>query len=343
MNIPVLIPAYNPDGTLLSLAADLINNGFEQIIIVNDGSDSSCDHIFEKLEKMGSCHVLQHAVNLGKGRALKTGFNYICLNFKDVQGVVTVDADGQHLPKDVAKVAEIFLKHPRKLVIGVRKFDRGTPLRSLIGNIITRHVFRFLVGKKLSDTQSGLRCIPISMVPDLLRLEGERYEYEMNMLISTKTDHTEIVEEEITTVYLDNNRASHFNPFIDSMKIYFLLLRFSFSSIFASTIDFIVFTTTYIINRDILTGMVVARLISGSVNFVMNKSLVFRSRQGTKRTLIKYLVLFIVLAVMSFLSIQTMANYGMNVILAKILSETVLFIASFTVQRDFVFSNSTND
>jgi putative flippase GtrA len=196
------------------------------------------------------------------------------------------------------------------------------------------------VGRKISDTQSGLRCIPMSMIPYLIGLEGEKYEYEMNMLISTKTIHTDILEEEITTVYLDNNRSSHFNPLIDSMKIYFLLLRFAFSSIFASTIDFLVFTSTYLLYKNILIGMVLARAVSGGLNFYMNKSLVFHSQQGTARPLLRYFMLFIVLAVLSYTSIRTMSNFGISVILAKVLAETVLFLASFTIQRDFIFNTN---
>ncbi|MHB8880792.1 MAG: glycosyltransferase [Thermodesulfovibrionales bacterium] len=343
MDIPVLIPAYNPDDSLLSLADRLIGRGFKDIVIVNDGSDRSCGDLFEKLEMTGHCHVLHHAVNLGKGRALKTGFNHICINFKGAKGVITVDADGQHLPEDAAKVAETFLANPDRLVIGARKFSRGTPLRSLIGNTITRYVFRLLIGKKLSDTQSGLRCIPLSMLPDLIRLEAERYEYEMNMLILAKANHTDIVEEQITTVYLDDNRSSHFNPLTDSMRIYFLLLRFFLSSVFASTVDFIVFASTYLFNNNILMSLVLARLVSGGLNFAMNKRLVFQSRQGTLLPLVKYFILFISLAGLSYVSIRTMSDLGINVIVAKIVAETVLFIASFTIQRDFVFASRQRD
>jgi putative flippase GtrA len=221
--------------------------------------------------------------------------------------------------------------------MGTRKFDKSTPMRSLFGNVITQYVFRLFVGKKIPDTQSGLRCIPMTMIPDLLRLEGEKYEFEMNMLISTKIAHIDIMDEAIQTVYLDNNKSSHFNPLTDSMRIYFLLIRFSFSSIFASTIDFVVFTVLYMLRRDILTSMVLARLVSGSVNFLMNKTLVFHSRIETVLPLVKYIALFIALAVLSYLSIRTIAGFGVNVIVAKALIESLLFFASFSIQRDFIF------
>jgi glycosyltransferase involved in cell wall biosynthesis len=337
-NIAVLIPAYNPDNSLLSLVEALIKLDFRRIVVVNDGSESSCNGIFDKLTGMQNCHVVHHAVNLGKGRALKSGFNYCCVNFDGLLGIVTADADGQHLPEDIRNVTDEFLSSPRSLVIGARTFDKGTPLRSLLGNLITQYVFRLLVGGKLSDTQSGLRCIPMDMVPALLRLEGERYEYEMNMLILAKKNRIRIREVKIATVYLSNNRSSHFNPLIDSMKIYFLLLRFSFSSLLSSGIDFIIFTLIFWMKRDILAALIVARLISGGVNFLINKSLVFHNHEEVALTLTKYLALFVTLAALSFLSIRTMADFGINVIVAKVVAESLLFLASFTIQRDFIFA-----
>lgn len=337
MNIPALIPAYNPDKTLLSIAAALIDLGVEHIVIVDDGSDPECKFIFDKLRNMKQCHVLRHAVNLGKGRALKTGLNHIYLRFGETTGVITVDADGQHLPEDVLRVAETFLKHPDKLVIGARKFGKGTPLRSLLGNSITQSIFRLLVGKKVSDTQSGLRCFPANKIPDLIALEGESYEYEMNMLISARMIGMEILEEEISTVYLDDNRSSHFNPLIDSMKIYFLLLRFAFSSFFASLIDFIIFAAILSAHNDILISIVSARLVAGHVNFIINRRLVFHNSGHTLSTITKYYVLFIVMGYLSFLSIRALADVGMNVIAAKIVTETALFFAGFSIQRDFIF------
>ncbi len=336
-NIAVLIPAYNPGKALVGLAEALGRFDFRQIVVVNDGSEPCFKEVFSSLETMLNCKVLHHAVNLGKGRSLKTGFNYCCRNFPDLQGIVTADADGQHLPEDIRKVSEKFLKNSRALIIGSRKFARGTPLRSLVGNVITRYVFRLLIGGNLSDTQSGLRCIPMDMVPDLIRLEGEGYEYEMNMLISAKKSRTRILEETISTVYLENNRSSHFNPFLDSMKIYFLLLRFSFSSLLAASIDFVIFSVAYMLRQDILEALVLARLVAGGVNFFVNKNLVFHDREKGVLPLVKYFILFITLGLLSFLSIRSLASIGINVLAAKILAESILFLASYTIQRDFIF------
>jgi glycosyltransferase involved in cell wall biosynthesis len=340
-NIIVLIPAYNPGDSLLHLVAALIALDFRRIVVINDGSAPSCRGIFDQLATFDGCQVVHHAMNLGKGRALKTGFNHCCVNFPDALGIVTADADGQHLPEDIRKVAVALWQDPSALGLGARAFTSGVPLRSLIGNLTTRYVFKLLIGGNLTDTQSGLRGVPMAIVPGLIPLEAERYEYEMNMLIWMKKSRVAIREVGIATVYLENNRSSHFNPLIDSMKIYFLLLRFSCSSLFASSIDFIIFTATYLLRGDILTALVVARLVSGGVNFLVNKSLVFHDREAALLPLAKYLALFVTLAALSFLSITAMAEFGINVIVAKVVVESLLFLASFTIQRDFIFTTMT--
>lgn len=339
-NLAILIPAYNPGDHLLSLVESLLKCNFSKIVIVDDGSDPSSQKIFAKLAQIKNCYVVHHAVNLGKGRALKTGFNFCCLNFPDILGVLTADCDGQHLPHDIRKVADAFRNNPNMLVIGCRTFNKKSPLKSRFGNILTRYVFKLLIGEKLSDTQSGLRCIPIKMIPILLSLKGEHYEYEMNMLIAPERKQFGIREVPIDTVYLDGNRLSHFNPLIDSMRIYFLLLRFAFSSIFASSIDFIIFTAIFLINKNFSIAFIVARLVAGCVNFFINRNLVFHSMRKRFFPFVKYLILFVTLAALSFFSIRILIDYKINVIEAKILIETILFFISFMIQRDFVFNRS---
>ncbi len=341
MEVTVLIPAYNPDPSLLSLVGSLIRLGFKSIVIVNDGSKPEYNYIFNKLEAMVECHVLHHAVNLGKGRALKTGFNYIYLNFTDVFGVVTADADGQHLPGDVFKVAQTFLSKPDTLVIGSRKFRKDMPFRSYIGNVTTKHVFRLLMGKKVADPQSGLRCIPRKTLPAFMRLSGEGYEYEMNMLMSAKQSKVAILEEPITTVYIDDNRSSHFNPLIDSMKIYFLLLRYSLSSLLASLLDFVVFMISYAVTSNVLVSIFVGRFTIGLfVNFVVNKNFVFHHRGNTVAPLVKYYLFATIMGIVASVLIQRVADkFLISVILSKVLVESFLFFVSFVIQRDYIFTN----
>jgi glycosyltransferase involved in cell wall biosynthesis len=334
-----LIPAYNPDEHLLQLINSLIESGINNLIIVNDGSSIESEFIFEQINKIKQCVVLTHAVNLGKGRALKTGLNYCYLHFPDVIGVVTADADGQHLPEDILKTAKSLKNDQDKLILGARSFDRSTPLKSLIGNVITRMLFSFLVGIRISDTQTGLRGIPRKYIPAFLLLDGERYEFEMNMLIGAKKHAIKLKEEKIDTIYIENNRSSHFNPLIDSMKIYFLLIRFAFSSAFASLTDFVVFAVSYnFISKNILYSIISGRLIASVINFSINRRLVFHNSERILVPAVKYYVLAAIIAVMAYNMIVMMVSHlGMSVLLSKILAETLLFIASFSIQRDFIF------
>jgi glycosyltransferase involved in cell wall biosynthesis len=229
--ISILIPAYNPDQQLLTLISGLIAAGFESILVIDDGSKTSCVPVFDAVRNMEFCCLVRHDENLGKGRALKTGLDYLQTHVPDIDGVVTCDADGQHLVEDVVRVARVLVANSGSLILGVRDFDSNVPLRSRLGNAISRCVFYLLLGKYLSDTQTGLRGIPASLIPQLVHLEGERYEFEMNMLIATKIENIPVLEEKISTVYIENNKSSHFNPLLDSMRIYALLLRFCFRKI----------------------------------------------------------------------------------------------------------------
>ena len=237
MNIAIIIPAYNPSGELVPFVERFASLDVTAVIVVNDGSNPGCDNTFQKLQGAGSVVLLEHAANLGKGAALKTGLRYAYASFEGLVGVVTADADGQHLVEDVLKVARLLESKPESLVIGTRNFARDVPLRSIIGNTCTRVLFRSLTGKRLSDTQSGLRGIPIHFVPKLLPIEANGYEFELEMLLAARHGNLSIVEQEIQTVYIDANRSSHFNAVRDSMKIYSVLFRFVLGSFLTAVVD----------------------------------------------------------------------------------------------------------
>lgn len=342
-DVIVLIPALNPDDRLLELIDGLLDAGFRHIVVVNDGSKPECEPLFEKIGTRERCHVLRHAINLGKGRALKTGFNHVLMHFPFSPGVVTCDADGQHRAGDVVRIAQVLRNNLDSLAIGVRDFSTEVPLRSKLGNVITKGVFFFLVGKYLSDTQSGLRGIPLRFAPWLIRLEGEGYEYEMNMLIATRTQGISIVEEKISTIYLDNNKSSHFDPLLDSMKIYFLLLRFAFSSFLASVLDFVLFSICYALTKNILLSIFIGRFTIGPfVNYSINRNFVFHSRSRVGSTLLRYYLFATVMGTCAFFLIRLVsAQYYINVFAAKIAVESFLFVVSFTIQRDYIFSRKT--
>ncbi len=233
-NVVVIIPAYKSSNNLVSFVQGLIIQNNLKIVVVDDGSGAEYESIFDQLKNIGVI-VLHHDKNLGKGRALKTAFNYCLNNFDDVVGVVTADDDGQHLQKDVLRVIEalkqtiIVVPNKNNLILGARQLDKKVPLRSKFGNFITRNIFYLVTGQKLSDTQTGLRGIPFVFLQNLLNIKGDRYEYEMNVLLSAKKLGMKIIQIPISTVYIKGNKSSHFNPIKDSFKIYSSIIKFIFT------------------------------------------------------------------------------------------------------------------
>jgi len=223
-DIIIIIPSYNPDEKLVELTEELIANGFSKLVVVNDGSVKESIPFFEAVSGHEECQVLTHKVNSGKGRALKTAFAH-CQCMKECVGVITVDGDGQHLVKDILACAQVLRKNPENVILGVRDFNKpDVPFRSKFGNTMTRTVFRLLCGIRISDTQTGLRAIPLQRLAEFASWDGERYEYETNMLLMMKKKGIAWEEVKISTVYLDDNARSHFNPLKDSWKIYKTIL-----------------------------------------------------------------------------------------------------------------------
>ncbi len=340
MQIVALIPVYNPTEALVQLIRGLAAADFAAVIVVNDGSEAECDGYFNEIRNIDKVCLLRHAVNLGKGAALKTGMNHAYCHFEDLVGVVAVDADGQHLVEDAVRVANILRQNPESLVMGVRAFNATVPLRSRIGNNVTRAIFRLLTGKNLSDTQSGLRGIPKSMFPVLLKLSTNGYEFELDMLLACKYTNRQIVEEPIRTVYLEGNKSSHFNPLIDSMRIYFVLLRFTLAGLLSAAIDYAVFILVFNLSGSISASQASARFVSMGFNYAAVKRAVFYSGQSTADTLPKYFALVCVSGLVSYLLIKGLVIFTpLPVIAAKLLAEPVVFLANFAIQRDFIFAN----
>lgn len=335
----VLIPAYRPDEKLIHLVRQLALIGMSDIVIVIDGLDGRTSSVVERLREMVECHLVFHVINLGKGRALKTGINYCLHSFKDAIGIVTADADGQHLPEDIKNIAETLIDNPTKLILGVRTFDRNVPIKSKIGNILTRHVVSYLMGRKITDTQTGLRGIPVKDAYHFLKISGEKYEYEINMLMETTKQNIAIMEVPIRTVYIENNRGSHFNPLWDSMRIYFVLARYFLSSLGSFIVDNVIFAATFTIFSSMLFSLIIARCCSLFFNFALNQSFVFLYKGGIGSAFIRYLALVVLSGGIAYYSIYGMVNYGgFNVYISKIIVESFLFFANFTIQQRWVFN-----
>lgn len=339
----IIIPAYKPDQNLISLIEQLQVYG-QLIIIVNDGSGPLYSPIFTQLEKLDFVKVLHHAVNLGKGQALKTAFNHFLTHYDShCPGVVTADADGQHLAKDIHQVSEQLKQFPFALTLGVRSFKEGVPWRSRFGNNLTKMIFRLLIGQSLQDTQTGLRGIPREFLKSLLKTRSLGYDFELDMLISASKQKIKINEIAIHTVYKDANKSSHFNPLIDSLKIYFVFFRFLIFSIVSGLLDFFAFSAAFMLCGHILFSESLARIFSGSCNFLLNKELVFRSKEKILPEALKYTLLCLVNLVFSYGLISSLIFLGANVYASKMIALIGLFFANFAIQKLLVFGREEEE
>ena len=329
-----LIPAYEPDDKLIDLVKELKNNKYK-IVVVNDGSGKEYNKIFNSIDK--DAKIIAYKENQGKGHALKTGLEYIQKTYPE-SIIVTMDADGQHTVKDAMKLCEYVQEHPKYIALGSRFRDKRTPLRSKIGNTITMIVFTLLTGTKIYDTQTGLRAFSSEQLPYLLSIEGNRYEYEMNVLLNLNKNRIRSKEIPIEVIYIDNNKASHFKTIRDSYLIYKEIVKFSGSSIISFIIDYILYSTSFLLTKRLILSNIFARIISGSVNYTINKHIVFKSTKKGLQSAIYYIFLALVILILNTLILKLLVTFiGINAYIAKIITELILFIISYTVQKRFVF------
>ena len=347
--IPVIIPAYEPDERMDKLIDSLLSEGISPIVVVNDGSGSEYDKFYQAAKELG-CTVLTHDVNRGKGRALKTAFEYCLKAFPDMTGVVTADSDGQHSVKDIGRVLEALKISPDKLILGCRNFEgEDIPWKSTLGNNLTRYICRSFCGIDVGDVQTGLRGIPAAFMRDCLSVKGERFEFELNMLLESKHKFP-IVAIDIETIYdSKENHQTHFKPILDSIRVYrvfgAMLLKFSLSSLSSSVVDLGLFTLlcfllkAYVPVYYVAIATVMARIVSGLVNYLINHRVVFKSGEKHGRSLLKYFVL----AVSKLICSAALATLGcfllpfMPETLVKIVVDVILFFTSFTIQRELIF------
>jgi glycosyltransferase involved in cell wall biosynthesis len=334
----VLIPAYCPNETLIEVVRALADARVEPIVVVNDGSGPEFEPVFEKLREISGVFLVRHAINLGKGAALKTGMNYILAELGDFDGVVTADADGQHHPDDIRKVMERFAEEPDALVLGTRSFAGEIPLRSRFGNGLTRRVMRFAVGHNLRDTQTGLRAVPRALMERLLKVAATGYEFELEMLIAAKHQGIRVVEEPIRTIYEPGNPTSHFQPLRDSMRIYFVLLRFAGIALLSALLDNVLFYLLYHWLGNILEAQAGARVVAAAFNYTAVRKAVFLSDERHMVALPRYVALVVINTALSYAGIRWLTNVlPVGVLWAKIAAESFLFLANFAIQRSFVF------
>ena len=328
-----LIPSYEPDDKLIYLTKELVDNNFV-VVVVNDGSGKEYNNIFNKVKDMSV--VLEYDSNMGKGYALKYGMKYINSTY-DKYTIVTMDGDGQHTVLDAIRLCNYVEKHPDEFVIGKRIRNENTPLRSKLGNSITMFVYKLVTGVSIYDTQTGLRCFSNKLIDFNLGVRGNRFEYEMNVLLELPLNNIKIKEIEIETIYIDNNSKSHFDTIKDSFMVYKEILKFSVSSILSFIIDYISYIVFIIVVGNISISNVLARIISASFNYVFNKRVVFNSKDRVMKTLGEYIILAVFILFLNTIILNLLVRFGANKYIAKIVVELVLFYFSWTVQKRKIF------
>lgn len=344
MNI-IIIPAYNPNERLVNLIEALVNLSKDPIIIVNDGSLETSLKYFNQAKQFG-CNIVNHKENKGKGAAIKTGIQYANENFFNFSGYITCDADGQHLPKDILKVSMTLEDNPEMLILGHRNFkSKNVPFKSKVGNYISAKYFYINTKTKCTDTQTGLRGIPYYLTDEMLRIQENRYDYEMMFLMNVAKLGIKFLEVDITTVYLDNNSESHFRPVIDSIRIYKKPLKFALTSFSSALLDLFVFTILIAIPNNkvaivILIATISARIISGIYNFLLNRIWSFNSKSPIKKQFYKYLILYISQLVLSILIVSILSIIPIHLTVIKAVVDSTLFIGSYFIQKNWVFKTS---
>lgn len=333
-----LIPSFQPTGVLTALAEQFRKEGFE-VVIVDDGSGEEYAGIFESCKAWAT--VVSYPKNGGKGHALKVGFSYIHENYPQ-SIVVTVDGDGQHLCEDAKKICEEVQKNPDCFVVGSRKLPKSAPLRSRVGNGITRQMYRMATGIPVYDTQSGLRAFSSELLPQMISVEGERYEYEMNVLLYLAKEKRKVLELPITVVYMDSkNSSSHFSAVADSVRIYFEIIKYAGCSFLSFLVDYTMYALFLLIfrkyGRRLLLANYLARAVSSVFNFTLNKRFVFQSKGNPVWETVKYFSLVIVNININSLLLNGLVDVGVNRYPAKIAVEFVMCVLGFFVQRFFIF------
>jgi putative flippase GtrA len=333
----LLIPAYRPGPELVQVLEEVLeaaaDGEFETVVVVDDGSGPDYAPVFDVCRAT----VLRHEKNLGKGAALRTGIAHV-LGRHPLCGVVTADADGQHHPEDILQVSRRLKQNPDSLVLGSRGFDGAVPGRSRAGNLLSRAVFRLLMGQKLRDTQTGLRGIPSHLLPQLVSMHSTGYEFEIDMLTAAKHLSIPIVEEPIRTIYEPGNPTSHFNPLADSMRIGFVLARFTMLSLGTAVLDNVVFSAAIHLGYGPGAAQVAARVLAILVNYPLARRAVFLSKEPHRSTLLRYMGLVAASGLASFQVLRLLQGMlGWSVLNAKIAAESALFLVNFVIQRDWVF------
>lgn len=353
--IAVVIPAYEPPMKFINYLSDLMCGGADSVIVVNDGSSTKYQEVFDKAKDISGVTVLEYSENHGKGYALKHAFSYVRERFSENTVIVTADCDGQHSVSDVLRLAKSSSENKDCLILGARDFSSpNVPKRSRFGNLNTRRMFSLLYGLKVTDTQTGLRAFSYAMLDKMLAISGNRFEYEMNMLIVLFKQNVEFKEIPIETIYEkkpdDVERRSHFKTITDSVKVWSVLLKnvnfYLIGVVLSTVVEFGIYSLCIYLayaglveETKLLLSAVTSRILSSIVNYFINCKFVFNGKG--KSTIVRYYTLWVCLITATTLITTYLNVFNLSPVFFKLIVDVVLAIISFRVQTVWVFSHKT--
>jgi len=339
-----LIPAYNPGNELIDLVRNIRKRTSKKIFIVDDGSYEKI--IFEKLKLLDipELFIIEHSINLGKGAALKTAFNRILTEHLEIDGVVTLDSDGQHSVEDCFRILEQLDQNPNGFILGYRSFTRNIPLKSYLGNNISKLIYGLAIGYRYKDTQTGLRGLSRNFMKMCLSIKSNRFEFETEQLAlaASTLQGNDIIEIPIETIYIHNNETSSFRPLVDSFRIYFVLLRYCLASLVTAATDFVVFFVAFSLGLSVPFANILARTASIGVQFTLLNSLVFKTRANFRNFM--WFVSYVYgMGIISSWAQLAFVEHGLgSYITAKFVIEGVLFLVNFAFLRSYIFLRKRN-
>ncbi len=333
--VTVIIPAYKPAEPFLDLVKELKDEF--AVLVIDDGSGDEYAEVF-RAARLPGVTIITHPENRGKGAALKTAMSYLQDTGKEWIAV-TVDADGQHCPEDIRSVAALTVKNPESLVLGVRNF-KGMPFRSRFGNSITRFSFMLATHKRVSDTQTGLRGFSHLTADRLITAEGDRYEYEMNVLLGLKGWGIPLVETTIQTIYIDGNASSHFHPVRDSLIVFGQVLKHTTASLLCTLVDYLLYlallTWTPI---GVEWAYLLPRVLSTTLNYQLSRRIVFHAKPDWRTAAAYYMLALCIVSIGSIL-VKVFCIMGAEEKIIKLPVDIALFFVNFVVQKNVIFKDN---
>lgn len=341
MNYAYIIPIYFENRNTTALCAKLCELGAENIVIVNDGCSPNSEYLNE-LTSIG-CHIVNlNGADNGKGASIKAGLKFAHDRLYNIKGFITADADGQHKAEDIMKISRALELRPDSLILGRRNLKKSkAPLSVKFGHKLSSLYFKIITGVSCKGAQTGLRGIPLSLYQTALDTNGDRFDYEMNFLTRCADMKVPFYNVNITAVYPDEQK-SNYRLFKDTYLIYKTPLRFATASISCTLVDLILFTVfAYLLPSSFVWNVafatLLARIVSGGLNFVINRRVIFKNDGNTKKQAARFIILFFCIMCSSTVIVSLLSFIPIPVTLTKAIVDLLLWTINYTVQRQWVF------